>query len=75
MTLLWRFKCDGAGCRETVDTPPLSIAPPGWMTRTVIDSIESLDEPATGTGFPKGRSELQRVKHFCEACRRKVAAA
>jgi hypothetical protein len=70
----WSYECDAPGCKASVSVPALSASPPGWLTRTIIDRVETLDEGATGTGFPGGRSELQKVRHFCPACRRKQAA-
>lgn len=71
--LKWTFSCDGHGCAESAAVEPLRSPPPGWLVRTTIDRVESLDEGATGTGFPGGRSELERIRHFCASCRRKVA--
>lgn len=70
--LAWTYVCDGVGCSEKGTCEPLGI-PPGWLVRTILDRVESLDDPSTGTGFPNGRSELQRIKHFCPACRRSKA--
>lgn len=70
--LRWTFQCDGEGCDHADTVPPHDGAPPGWLVRTIIDKLVSLDEGATGTGFPSGRSELQRVRHYCPECRRKV---
>jgi hypothetical protein len=67
----WQYVCDGAGCSAVALVAPLELAPVGWLTRTTVDRVLSLDEPATGTGFPGGRSELQRINHYCPVCRRK----
>lgn len=74
MTLLWRFECDGDGCKANEAVAPMVHSPPGWLMRTIIDRIESLDDPATGTGLGAGRSELQRQKHYCPGCRRKASS-
>lgn len=73
--LLWTFRCDGGGCGDEQTVAPHDGAPAGWLVRTVIDKLVALDESSTGTGFPSGRSELQRVRHYCSACRRKVPPA
>lgn len=70
--LKWTYVCDGKGCSETETLPDFSRAPVGWLTRTTIDRIDSLEPGATGTGMPHGRSELERICHFCPSCRRKV---
>lgn len=73
--LLWTFRCDGESCGQSETVPPHDGAPPGWLVRTVIDRLVALEEGATGTGFPSGRSELQRVRHYCASCRRVVSRA
>jgi hypothetical protein len=75
MSMMWRFACDGDGCEAVEIVPQFNLFPVGWLHRTVSDRIESLDEPATGTGFPSGRSELSRQFHYCPTCRRRVGAA
>lgn len=73
--LLWKYECDGAGCKSTDAIAAFKGLPPGWLLRTIIDRVDSLDEPATGSGLPSSRCELQREKHYCPTCRRKVASA
>ncbi len=71
--LKWTYVCDGQACAVEASLPTPVAAPVGWLTRTTIDRIDSLEPGATGTGFPQGRSELERIRHFCPSCRRKVA--
>lgn len=73
--LMWTYRCDGSKCTAEASTIPAAGAPPGWLVRTVIDRVDSLEESATGTGLPGGRSELQRIQHYCGTCRRKGALA
>jgi hypothetical protein len=72
MAVKWQYVCDGPSCDAVALVDSFDLAPVGWLTRTVVDRVLSLDEAATGTGFPGGASELQRVNHFCPACRRRV---
>lgn len=71
MTIAWRFTCDGTGCKSAETLPPLDKAPPGWMVRTTIDEVVSLEERSD---LSSGRaSSLQSIKHFCPSCRRRAA--
>jgi hypothetical protein len=72
MTLSWRYACDGDGCKAVEIVPTFTAFPVGWLHRIVTDRVESLDERSTGTGYPGGRSELQRERHYCDSCRRAV---
>lgn len=71
--LKWTYECDGTGCDSVETRPPHDGAPAGWLVRTIIDRVDSLEAGATGTGFGDGRSELNRIRHYCAACRRKLA--
>lgn len=75
MALKWRYECDGSGCKATELTPPMHGAPAGWLQRTIIDRVETLEGARSAGDYPKGSSELQRVEYFCDACRRKRAHA
>lgn len=71
MAMLWRFQCDGSGCKAAETVPPYDRAPAGWLVRTIVDETVSGEEHLS---IASGRSTLQSVKHYCPACRRRAAA-
>jgi hypothetical protein len=73
--LKWTFECDGAQCGASQTIAAYEQAPTGWLVRTIVDRLVSLEAGATGTGFPSGRSELERTLHYCSDCRRKLGRA
>lgn len=68
--MLWRFQCDGPGCKSAETVPPLERAPAGWLVRTTVDETVTGEESSLSAG---ARSVLQSVKHYCPQCRRRAA--